>query len=148
MIKVISLEMMLLFLMACSTLNKGQEIKLVEYKDCSENARATSYEMNICASEKAFQSSLELTNLLIELQENLPVEYWTQLEANQVKWEELREENCRLIENLFAGGSIAPMQYQYCINAENARRIQFIRGYICLYGRYPHQPLNWCEPNR
>jgi uncharacterized protein YecT (DUF1311 family) len=121
-------------LAACSSPTPDQEIAGIQSEDCRNNPRATQYELNMCAGQMATQTSQQLAQLLEEIEEDLPNEFWIQLEENQVLWEKLREQDCQLNRSFFEGGSMAPMMYGSCINQQNLARIKFLKLSMCTAG--------------
>ncbi|MFI5398095.1 MAG: lysozyme inhibitor LprI family protein [Candidatus Binatia bacterium] len=91
-------------------------------------------EMNICARRDSEMQRQTLERLVGDLRSKLAArqpEQWARLEANQRKWGEFVDHDCKWEAAFADGGSIQPLVHARCVARATAQRISRLRIVLC-----------------
>jgi uncharacterized protein YecT (DUF1311 family) len=98
--------------------------------NCFQNA-TTQTEMNLCASQQAYEVAAKLKSLIDELQGHMSATHYTTLLKVETDWEKLIIEHCKWEANFFEGGSIQSVWYPGCLSQQYFYRIESLRLNLC-----------------
>lgn len=94
---------------------------------CLDKAKTT-YDMDQCFGAAMKRRDAELTKTLNMIRPHLDAKEQALLSAAQTAWIAYREAQCRAVEDLYRGGTIAPIQYGSCVEGVTRDRIDELRA--------------------
>ena len=104
--------------------------------------------MNQCASKQATASDRRLKQLLADLVANSDSSRAAELRRVQGLWTRYRDAHCKWDSNMFAGGSMQPLEYAGCFGQLTEERVAILKHQLCEGGGDCEASRKYDNPSR